>query len=40
MLLIKSRLSEFLKTDVPIKAIWSFLHAHWNMNEVVSLIKD
>ncbi|XP_060856126.1 MRG/MORF4L-binding protein-like isoform X2 [Metopolophium dirhodum] len=31
---IKSHLSERLKMDVPIKEIWSFLHTHWNMDEV------
>lgn len=40
MLLIQSQLSECLKVDVPIKAIWNFLHAHWNMKGAVSLIKD
>lgn len=33
MILIKTHLSERLKMDVPIKEIWKFLHAHWDMDE-------
>ncbi|XP_060863693.1 uncharacterized protein LOC132940235 [Metopolophium dirhodum] len=33
ILKIKSRLSERLKMNVPIKAIWSYLHARWDMNK-------
>jgi len=40
MLLIKYRLSEHLKMDVPVKALWHFFHSHWNMNEAVSLVED
>ena len=40
MILIKTHLSERLKMDVPIKEIWKFLHAHWDMDEAVSLDKD
>lgn len=33
MILIKTHLSKRLNIDVPIKEIWSFLNAHWNMHE-------